>query len=382
MELIKKITCQNCGGELLYEAKTQLSKCNFCGSEFTIKNIVDVKLNATEKIIPFKTDDDDFEIRALNYLSQGDLTPDDILEGSLFTDQVGVFIPMWVFEGRYDGSWSASSGYNRNEEYYGKGIDGKMKMMTRTVTDWRPANGACKGDFMFLACGNNDNFISKDVKTFANHTQIEKNDIVDFDSHFTEGFSLLEMNLDSNLCWETIGKNNAGYYVETKTKQRIPGDKYKDLYLDVVYDVNKTTSCFVPFWIVNYEYQGLKYNVCMDGFGKLIQGGRPTDETRKKLIGDTIMKRNNYLIFLALFFVVSVVLINILKKEPSIYELSEKPDPDYTIYVGLLCGAFAAIIVLYFKSKVETILKESKDLRQKKMEQRINDYNNRKKNVE
>ena len=201
MELIKKITCQNCGGELLYEAKTQLSKCNFCGSEFTIKNIVDVKLNATEKIIPFKTDDDDFEIRALNYLSQGDLTPDDILEGSLFTDQVGVFIPMWVFEGRYDGSWSASSGYNRNEEYYGKGIDGKMKMMTRTVTDWRPANGACKGDFMFLACGNNDNFISKDVKTFANHTQIEKNDIVDFDSHFTEGFSLLEMNLDSNLCW-------------------------------------------------------------------------------------------------------------------------------------------------------------------------------------
>ena len=369
MELLKKITCQNCGGELLFEAKTQLSKCNFCGSEFTIRNIVDVQLEATEKIIPFKTNDNDFEIAALTFLSQGELTPDDILESSLFADQVGVFIPMWVFEGRYDGSWSASSGYNRMEEYYGKGLDGKMKMMTRTVTDWRPANGACKGDFLFLACGNNDNFISEEVKNFANHTLIEKSDIINFEPHFAEGFSLLEMNLDKDLCWKIIGKKNADYYVETKTKQRIPGDKYKDLYLDVVYDNNKTASCFVPFWIVNYEYQGIKYNVYMDGFGKLIQGVRPIDNSRMKLIKDNATK---CYIFMGISVFIGVVLAYTFKKEPA-YEWS-KPEPNGFFIFGSIVLAF--IIFYFFKNKKEIFLRESKNLREEKLKQKLDSIKN------
>ncbi len=148
MESIKKIGCGNCGAELMFSPGTQLSLCNFCGSEFQIETAIDSKVKTVNSILPFSTTPNQFEIAALKWLSEGDYTPDDILEGSLFNNQVGMYLPMWLFTGKYDGEWSASSGYDRQEEHWDKSFDGKkLVKKTRTVTDWRPSNGNCKGDF-------------------------------------------------------------------------------------------------------------------------------------------------------------------------------------------------------------------------------------------
>lgn len=65
MSDFKKISCKNCGGELIFSPGTQLSTCNFCGSEFDIENSSDTKIKSVDKILPFSTTDDEFEIAAL-----------------------------------------------------------------------------------------------------------------------------------------------------------------------------------------------------------------------------------------------------------------------------------------------------------------------------
>lgn len=360
MENLKKIGCNNCGGELFFSPGTQMSTCNFCGSEFNIQEATDTEVKMVEKILPFNTSAADFEIAALRWLSEGDLTPDDILEGSLFNNQVGVYLPMWVFDGRFDGSWSASSGYDRIEEYLGRSLDGKSTVTkTRTVTDWRPSNGNCKGDFQFLATASSENSIPVSVKVFSHDVVVTKNSIKDFNADYTQGFSLLEIQLESEECWELYGKDQADFYVERTSKKRIPGDHYKDFYVDAVYDLNKNTSCYVPFWLRNYKYNTSDFHLYMDGTDvSRIDGERPIDEQRASVINEIDKKRNMgcggiSVIGLVIYFALA---------ESSI---------DIAVFILLGAIISGAIFVSTQNNKKKTIIATSKQLRQAKLDAKI-----------
>tara|TARA_B110000211_G_scaffold232086_1_gene295002 strand:- start:1109 stop:2269 length:1161 start_codon:yes stop_codon:yes gene_type:complete len=365
MENLKKIGCNNCGGELFFSPGTQMSTCNFCGSEFNIQEATDTEVKMVEKILPFNTSAVDFEIAALRWLSEGDLTPDDILEGSLFNNQVGVYLPMWVFDGRFDGSWSASSGYDRIEEYLGRSLDGKSTVTkTRTVTDWRPSNGNCKGDFQFLATASSENSIPVSVKVFSHDVVITKNSIKDFNADYTQGFSLLEIQLESEECWELYGKDQADFYVERTSKKRIPGDHYKDFYVDAVYDLNKNTSCYVPFWLRNYKYNTSDFHLYMDGTDvSRIDGERPIDEQRASVIKEIDRSRNIGCGIFACIAVLSVVLLS-----------QENTDlGGASFWVIVIIGAIYVVVKEKEKKK---IIGESKQIRKNKLEARISALGN------
>ena len=358
MSDFKKISCKNCGGELIFSPGTQLSTCNFCGSEFDIENSSDTKIKSVDKILPFSTTDDEFEIAALIWLSEGELTPDDILEGSLFNNQVGVYLPMWLFDGRYDGSWSASSGYERIEEYIGKSFDGKkLETKTRTVTDWRPSNGSCKGDFQFLATASSESSIPANVKAFSHNVEVTHNNLKDFKTEYTQGFSMIELELDPDNCWNLFGKIQAEYFVERLTKKRIPGDKYKDFYVDAVYDLNKKTSCYVPFWLRNYKYKDDGFHLYMDGTNTLrFDGERPVDYERRNVLKEIDKSRN---IGCGIFVGIAIVILQL--SDPDIY------GPLFWV-IAVIAGIF------YYKQeqKKKTIIKESLVIRKEKLNAKIN----------
>ena len=294
MESIKKIGCGNCGAELMFSPGTQLSLCNFCGSEFQIETAIDSKVKTVNSILPFSTTPNQFEIAALKWLSEGDYTPDDILEGSLFNNQVGMYLPMWLFTGKYDGEWSASSGYDRQEEYWDKSFDGKkLVKKTRTVTDWRPSNGNCKGNFTFLATASNESSVPRSVKDFSHGVEFNAGELKDFKLEYTQGFSLIELELENDEAWNYHGESQANSYVESQSRQRIPGDRYKDFYVNAVYDINTKLSCYVPFWLRNYNYNESEFYLYMDGTNVLrIDGVRPKDAERENIVKDIETKRN------------------------------------------------------------------------------------------
>jgi len=363
MTEFKKISCENCGGELIFSPGTQLSACNFCGSEFNILNSSDTQVKTVEKILPFNTTTNEFEIAALKWLSEGDLTPDDILDSSLFNNQVGVYLPMWMYEGRYDGSWSASSGYTRIEEYVGRSLDGKkLETKTRTVTDWRPSNGNCKGDFQFLATASSESSIPTNVKVFSHHVNVTRNNLKDFKTEYTQGFSLLEIQLDSDNCWDLFGRVQADHYVERESKKRIPGDTYKDFYVDAVYDLNKKTSCYVPFWLRNYKYSNVDFHLYMDGTNtSRIDGKRPVDKERKGVLKAIDQSRNiGCFIFIVIAFI----------------PLIAQVDPDFSggfFWVVAIIGIIYAVVKEKEKTK---IINESKQIRKNKLEARISALTN------
>jgi hypothetical protein len=283
---LKKINCSNCGAELMYDPGTQMTNCNFCGSKFEIEKASDEELILPDGIIPFKVTKDEYHQAVLAWLSEGDYTPDDILTSSVFDQINGIYLPMYFYKGKYHGNWSASSGYNREEEYLEWSESQKNYLRkTRTVTDWRPSSGQVAGTFSILCFAGTGEGIKPEVAAFAQGTTFNRGELKKYDSKYTLGFNLLEFTAGEEDVWDTLGKIQADRISMDDIKLRIPGDKYKDLYADVLYDREETLKIYVPYWIVYYKYNEKDFYVCMDGTTTArISGERPEDISRKKKV--------------------------------------------------------------------------------------------------
>lgn len=282
---LKKIGCNNCGAELIFDPGTQMINCNFCGGKFEIENVQDEEIVQPDGILPFSVTKEKYEKTVFKWLSEGDYTPDDILSSSIFESINGVYLPMWYFEGQYTGNWSASSGYDRRETYLAKNSEGKLEERSRTVTDWRPSSGQCTGEFSILSFAGKGKGIRDDISLYAHETTFNSGELKPYDNQYTSGFNLIEYTMSENESWESYGKQQVNQIVEIKSKSRIPGDKYKDFHAEAIFNKNQILRTYIPFWITNYNYGDSKYNVYMDGTSTLrIQGVRPIDKNRKKQV--------------------------------------------------------------------------------------------------
>lgn len=355
---LKKIGCSNCGAELIFDPGTQMTNCNFCGSQFQIGNAQDDEIVMPDGILPFKISKQQYEDSVLAWLSEGDYTPDDILNSTVFESVNGVYLPMWLYKGRYHGNWSASSGYNRREEY-SEWSESQKKMVrkTRTVTDWRPSSGQCSGEFTILAFAGAGKGIKPDIAIYAHGTSFSRGDMNPFDSKYSLGFSIVDFTKDEHSTWDTLGKIQADSQVESDAKQRIPGDKYKDFYCDVLYDKEQPLRVYVPFWITYYKYNEREFHVYMDGTStSRIQGVRPEDQARKDVVKKLIWKT------WILGIIASIALGGIVGYFANMnveYDFERNGTPGTLACIG-------GIIVTYFiqKNKVNKILNESKARRQ------------------
>ena len=256
-----------------------LGKCLKRYSRFEIKNSVEKSVIIPEGIVPFSVSKKDYESSVLEYLSEGDYTPVDILESSVFSSVNGIYLPVWYYAGKYKGNWSASSGYDYIEEYQVR-ENNKWVTKSRVVTDWRPSSGNCDGDLLVTGYAAGER--KSELVVFTWGTVLKKIKIKPFDSKYTIGFNLMEFELDEHESWYEYGEEAADHYVRSQVYPRIPGDHYKDLHIEAVYEKEKPIRIYYPVWITYYKYNGQEYYVWMDGNNpSRIFGSKPEDANIK-----------------------------------------------------------------------------------------------------
>lgn len=92
---IKKIICKGCGVELMFTPQAVASRCNFCSQSLVGAEIKDDNVAEPDLMVPFKITREKYMSEALSYLAQGDHTPEEILNDSIFDSIVGVYVPVW-----------------------------------------------------------------------------------------------------------------------------------------------------------------------------------------------------------------------------------------------------------------------------------------------
>lgn len=359
---LKEIKCPNCAGEVQFDPSMQLSVCIHCGSKFEIEQPKDIKAIAPDGIVPFNLTLEQARNIFLEWLVQGNYTPDDILSQYSMKTFSGVYLPFYLFDKlSYRVSWSASCGYDRNETYTdyetrttSSGRTYKEPVTkTRTVTDWKPSSGEITGAYskssLILATGKPEK-----MATFCESSPCAKDSIKTFHTGYILGFGLGPFALPEKTAYENRIKQDLNKQIDKDVKRDIPGDRQRDIsWNGDIYGISPK-KLYLPYWTAVYSYKGKQYRSVIDGqASSRISGEKPQDSDKKKKV---------FMFFLPLiiFLVLYAAIFGFFKDNILTSSFSE-----YVISFGVGVSVILAIVGLVRRSR---LIKQSEKIRKDMLE--------------
>ena len=284
----KSFVCKGCGANLLFVPGLQSLKCEFCGTIHHLTADYD-KIDVAETsalIVPMKVEEKSLELAVYEYMAQGKYTPDDMIETSRFVKFERLYAPFYRFTGQYEGTWSASFGYNRSEPYTSWEWDGRggRQGVTRyqTVTDWSPASGSLRGSIVLV--GYAGSRLNANVATLIERSEAIADATSDTRSYIA-GIEVEAFQKSERDTYAERSKDLVDKIIEADVKSKAQGDAQRDWNWRSDYQ-KESTSVLMPVCHVVFEYNQQSYELWSDGTNtsRFVADPLPEDNGRKSAI--------------------------------------------------------------------------------------------------
>lgn len=283
------LRCNSCGAEIEYEAGSQSLKCPYCGAMNEIAKPEDKVPDHVEKIIPLTVKKEDLENRVYEYMASGDYTPDDMIDEAKIISRQFLYVPAYKFNVDFEATWTASFGYDRTEHYTeyvtvtrnGRSVK-EPRTKTKTVTDWRPANGTDAGRFSVAAYAgkklNESGLHPADLIKFT----ATKGEMTDYNPSFLQGVETENFAVSESSSFASL-KNEANSVIERSVKSHGQGDRQKDWHWSATMS-HSSKTLYVPICHAVFDYKGAEYQVWIDGIGNndIRADALPEDKEKKQ----------------------------------------------------------------------------------------------------
>ena len=284
--------CPNCGGALIVDQHSNQVLCEYCKSKFTIDTPVGENKKKPEGLlgyIPFNNTETNIKDAVLKWLAGFDDTPVDLLANPSFQFEKA-YIPCYIYDGEYNGSWSASSGYIKEEPYTeyikltkwvkDKGIVEYTEPRTayKRVPDWRPSSAPVSGSF-HVVCMDSESCaeLPKELMdSFNNNIQsIGRQNILPLSNLQKLENTVFECKVTPDAFHRNIGEPQIIKAILEDISGFVPGDTHSDLHWSGTKEYTYSIA-YLPFWTIAYEYQGKPYSLLyLDFVNYLFPGRRP-----------------------------------------------------------------------------------------------------------
>lgn len=342
---LQQVKCPNCGAPItsFNEFKTQI-ECPYCHTTLRNPSSIAVlkSMKQPERIIPFTTTEEDFGHHLVDALIHRQYVPKDVFDYIHAEDTMKAYLPMFLFEGKYEASWSGHV-----KEYYED--NGSTKSLKRYV------NGNAYGNFSFLCLAYEGEDIPEELKSFSatfpydvNITRMYDPAIIGDDPD--QNLTTIPVNSDPELVWQRECEDTAYKIAENGIRHQA-GDEVKNLQWNVSFDVfNRGTLVLVPFWFVYYNYQQSTYYFIMDGIGSQEKIITPEDMDEKKDV-----KKYNWLMWVAGIIALACI----------IFSATDVLGENVTARVLIGVGGIVPLIIsiIYCLVRKSNILKASEAMR-------------------
>ena len=256
-------------------------ECPYCHNKAFNPLITAKKIPVPERLIVFKTNENDFEQALISNLVERDYVPTDIFNCINPDNVIKAYLPMFLYEGQYQSSWSCKVAYEATEVRAtsdGKGVKNK------TVKKYAPQTGTSQGNFAFLCLAYEGKDIPEELRTFS--TQFPYNIMAskEYDPNLLgldaeDSPMTLPLDADTDLIWNKYGESLVNQMASDNAKQQLSGEDIKDFRASNSYNL-KHNGRFVlaPFWFVYYTYNNEKHYFIMDGLGENTAMTTPIDQ--------------------------------------------------------------------------------------------------------
>ena len=307
---LQQVICPSCKRPInTFNPQKIMTECPYCHSKLVNPLIKPKDMPVPERIILFTTNEQNFEEALVKALVNQDYVPKNIFEAISTGDVIQTYLPMYLYEGTYNASWSCESSYT----------DQQVKVTsdsvtTKNVKKWRPQNGNAVGTFGFLCLANEGEEIPNELREFTHlfpyDVMMSKEFDPDMIDYNDDNLMTLERNADAALVWQKYGKGMVEETAEKAAINQLGGQEIRNFRASSSYNLT-TTGKYVlaPFWFVYYNFQGNQYHFLMDGIGARTSYSYPVDQEEVNFVKGKERIKNTvkwlWLIAILLLFVVN-----------------------------------------------------------------------------
>lgn len=280
------IECPGCRKPLTsFSAFKSTVTCPRCGKVMKNPTVVSKPAEMPERMIPFTSQESDFEQAMINSLVEQDYVPKNIFEAINADNVFRAYLPMYIFEGSYQSSWSCESSYQDQEvKIRNNWTDSGKTLSTEKVKKWRPQNGNASGNFGFLCLANEGSEdLPEELRNFTYQfpydVMLSKKFDGDLLTDEDDRLITIPRNADATLVWQKHGKNLVDEIAQNAALEQIGNQEIRNFRASSSFNLTtKGEYILVPFWFVYYTYNNQTYNFMMDGTGQHTSYSYPVDQ--------------------------------------------------------------------------------------------------------
>lgn len=306
---VLSVNCPNCNHTITaFSENRVLSVCPYCQGKLVNPLIKPKEVPMPERIIPFTTNEQTFENALVNTLINQDYVPTNIFEAIGTDSVIQTYLPMYLFEGTYNASWSCESSYeDQKVDIKRNWTDSGKTISTKTVKKWRPQNGNAAGNFAFLCLANEGKEIPEELRQFTRlfpYDVMMSKEYVDGMIDFNDpNLMTQERNADETLIWQKHGKDMVEETAKKAALNQIGNQEIRNFRASSSYNLTtKGKYVYAPFWFAYYSYNGGKFYFLMDGIGERTEYTYPVNQEEAEFVNgkNKICKIVNWLWLLAI----------------------------------------------------------------------------------
>ena len=257
-------------------------ECPYCHNKAFNPLITSKKVPVPERLITFQTKESDFETSMVSRLVEGEYVPRDIFQCIGTGKVVKAYLPMFLYEGRYEASWSAKVAYEADET---RMVNGRA--VNKSVKGYVPQSGTSRGNFAFLCLAYEGNDIPEELRIFANKFPYKAAASKEYDPTLLkeEGLTTLALNADSDLVWSNVGEKQVNDLARSSALEQLSDEEVKNFRCTTSYEMKHGGRyVLAPFWFVYYTYNNEQHYFLMDGLGEFTAMSAPVDQEEEKYV--------------------------------------------------------------------------------------------------
>lgn len=278
---LQQVTCPSCKQVITsFSPFAAEVECPYCHNKAFNPLITAKQVPIPERLIIFKTKENDFEQAMVNNLVETDYVPKDIFQCINPDNVIKAYLPMFLYEGRYQSSWSCKVAYETNELQASS--DG-TRVKNKTVKRFTPQSGTSQGNFAFLCLAYEGKDIPEELRTFSSQFPYNVMASKEYDPALLglesgDSPMTMAMDADTDLIWSKYGDSLVAQMAEDSALQQLSGEEIKDFHASNSYDLKHNGRyVLAPFWFVYYTYNNEKHYFIMDGLGENTAMSTPID---------------------------------------------------------------------------------------------------------
>lgn len=274
-QVLHTVQCEGCGAQVTLDENVVSDKCPFCGSILVVTNTLTTTQIKPGSLLPFQLSKVESFDKFKKWVKALWFAPNDLSRKMTdIKDLQGIYVPYWTFDANTDSDYRGERGtYYYVTESYTTTENGRSVTRTRQVrhTRWTSVSGSIHVFFDDVLVVASNSLSKKHVEELE---PWDLDNLVPYDEKYLSGFRTETYQTDLQTGFERA-KVRIDEGVDKAIRRQIGGDEQRITRKNTAYSDITFKHILLPVYISAYKYKKKVYQVLVNARTGEVQGDRP-----------------------------------------------------------------------------------------------------------